>query len=166
MFIIQWMEVIRLRIQKNIQGPLQTEGKLDVRAIAYDPATGKSSPACQEKFDIARKDWKIIGTDDEKANAILDGDINSAWHQPKGTKMPVDLVIDLGKEETLSGFRYLPDQNSWEPGVITNYQFYISKIIKNGNWQMKVNFPTSKTILCGKPKNLRPKKPVISNCGH
>ena len=28
----------------------------------------------QEKFDIDRKEWKMVGTDDEKAKAILDGD--------------------------------------------------------------------------------------------
>jgi len=34
-------------------------------------------------------------------------------------KMPVDLVIDLGKPENISGFRYLPDQNWWAKGIIS-----------------------------------------------
>lgn len=54
----------------------------------------------------------------------------SVWHQAKGTKLPADLVIDLGKEEDLSGFRYYPDQTLWGPGVITNYRFYISNDTK------------------------------------
>jgi alpha-L-fucosidase len=114
--------------------PFQTDGKIEVKAIASDSATGKSSPASFEKFDIARKNWKIVGIDDEKVYAVLDGDINSAWRQPKGTKLPADLVIDLGKEENLSGFRYYPEQNLWEPSIITNYQFYVSN--DNKEWEL------------------------------
>jgi alpha-L-fucosidase len=40
--------------------------------------------------------------------------------------MPVDLVIDLGKEETITGFKYLPDQNWWAGGIITNDKFFVS----------------------------------------
>ncbi len=70
----------------------------------------------------------------KKANAILDGDPSTAWRQNKDKKMLVDLVIDLGKEETLSGFRYLPDQNMWDPVVIASYQFYISQ--DNEQWKL------------------------------
>ena len=119
---------------KKYSGPFAVESKVQVSAIAYEPASGKSSPVTLEKFDIPRKDWKIIGIEDEKANAILDGDPSTAWHQSKDKKMPVDLVIDLGKEEMLSGFRYLPDQNIWNPGIISNYEFYISN--DNAEWKL------------------------------
>jgi alpha-L-fucosidase len=75
-----------------------------------------------------------VGIDEEKAKAILDGDPSTAWHQSNDKKMPVDLVIDLGKEETLSGFRYLPDQWIWNPGIITNYQFFVSN--DNVDWKL------------------------------
>jgi alpha-L-fucosidase len=119
---------------KRYATPFQTDGKIEMKAIAFDSATGKSSPASFEKFDIARKNWKIVGIDDEKVYAVLDGDINSAWRQSKGTKLPADLVIDLGKEENLSGFRYYPEQNLWEPSIITNYQFYVSN--DNKEWKL------------------------------
>ena len=119
---------------KEYTGPLTTEGKVQVSAIAYEPASGKSSPVTNEKFDISRKGWKIIGMEDEKASAVLDGDPSTAWHQSKDKKMPVDLVIDLGKEEILSGFRYLPDQNIWNPGIISHYEFYISS--DNAEWKL------------------------------
>ena len=48
--------------------------------------------------------------------------------------MPVDLVIDLGKNYTVSGFKYLPDQNRWSSGIITNYQFYVST--DNKGWKL------------------------------
>ncbi len=119
---------------KKYSGPVTTEGKVQVSAIAYEPASGKSSTVTNEKFDISRKTWKLAGINDEKATAILDGDPSTAWHQSKDKKMPVDLVIDLGKEETLSGFRYLPDQNIWNPGIISHYEFYISN--NNEEWKL------------------------------
>jgi alpha-L-fucosidase len=119
---------------KKYTGPVKTEGKLVVKAIAYDPASGKSSPVSLEKFDICRQDWKIVGTEDEKAYTILDGNFSTVWHQRDGGKMPVDLVIDLGIEYNVSGFRYLPDQNKWSSGIISNYRFYVSE--DNLNWKL------------------------------
>ena len=115
-------------------GSFQTEGKVELRAIAYEPASDKSSPECHEKFDLPRKDWKIVGINDEKAYAILDGNQSTSWHQGKDNKLPIDLVIDLGKELSLCGFRYLPDQGLWGSGIITNYAFYVS--MDNKEWKM------------------------------
>ena len=115
-------------------GPFKTTGKLEVRAIAFDAATHKTSPESREQFDIPRNDWKIVGIDDEKAYAVLDGDPSTAWHQPKETKLPAGLVIDLGKMENLTGFRYCPDQSIWEPGIISNYQLFVST--DNKEWKL------------------------------
>lgn len=115
--------------------PVPTDGKLEVKAIAYDPATDKRSPVAVERFDVSRKDWKIVGADDEKAYAILDGDIATTWHQHSNEKnTPVDLVIDLGSEQKLVGFRYHPDQGMWGPGIITHYEFYVSS--DNKKWKL------------------------------
>jgi len=119
---------------KKYSGPVATDGKVQISAIAYESASGKSSLITNEKFDIPRKTWKLVGINDENASAILDGDPSTAWHQSKDKKMPVDLVIDLGKEEMLSGFRYLPDQNIWNPGIISHYEFYISN--DNAEWKL------------------------------
>jgi alpha-L-fucosidase len=116
-------------------GPVATEGKVEVKAIAYDPGSGKSSPVSQEKFDICRKDWKIAGITDENSRYILDGNPSTVWHQ-RNQKMPVDLLIDLGNTCNLCGFKYLPDQNRWSSGIITDYQCYVSD--DNKEWK-KVN---------------------------
>jgi alpha-L-fucosidase len=128
-------------------GPFKTEGKAEVKAIAYETASGRSSPVCHEKFDLPRKDWKIVGIDDEKVYAIFDGNPATAWHQRKDKKLPVDLIIDLGHIQNISGFRYFPDQALWGPGVITNYKFYISydskkwKLVDQGEFSNIKNNP-------------------------
>ena len=144
---------------KKYTGPFQTEGKVEVSAIAYEPASGKSSPVCHEQFDLPRKNWKIVGINDQKAYAVLDGNSSTSWHQPKNIRLPIDLIIDLGKELTLVGFRYFPDQGLWGPGIITDYEFYVSndnaewKLVSQGEfsniknnplWQIK-KFATEKT---------------------
>lgn len=121
---------------KRYEGPFAAESKPEIRAIAYDAISHKSSTESHEKFDIARAAWKIVGITDEKASAILDGDPSTTWHQSSDKKMPVDIVIDLGKEENISGFRYLPDQRAWSPGVISGYEFSVSQ---NGNEWKVVN---------------------------
>ncbi|HLO99548.1 MAG TPA: discoidin domain-containing protein, partial [Fimbriimonas sp.] len=116
-------------------GPVPTgDGKAQVRAIAVDPATGKSSPVQLERFDVCRKDWKILGVSGEQPYAILDGNPASSWKQPGVTQLPVDLVIDLGTDQTLTGFKYFPDQGMWGHGAITEYEFYVSK--DNVNWTL------------------------------
>jgi alpha-L-fucosidase len=113
--------------------PFKTEGKIEVKAVAYDPASGKSSPVSTEKFDICRKNWKIIGITDENSKFVLDGNPSTVYHQ-HSNKMPIDLAVDLGNKYNIAGFRYLPDQNKWSSGIITNYQFYVSK--DNIEWKM------------------------------
>ena len=115
--------------------PFKTsDGKVKVICIAHDSITNKNSSVTEERFDIAKKLWKFIGIDDPKAYNILDGDPGTQWYQDNRVKMPVDLVIDLGKVENVSGFRYLPDQNWWAKGIISNYQLYISQ--DNIEWRL------------------------------
>lgn len=111
------------------------DGKVEVKALAYNTATGKSSALTEEKFDIARKAWKVLGVEDKNVYRVLDGNVNSSWHQSRNAKMPVELIIDLGKAENLTGFRYLPDQNWWADGsIITHYQFFVST--DNQEWKL------------------------------
>lgn len=129
---------------KKYIGPIQADGKVQVKAIAYDFTTHKSSSLTTENFDISKKDWKVVGVDDPKVEAIFDGDASSIWHQNKGTQQPSDLAIDLGSVQRLSGFKYLPDAGMWIPGVITQYEFYVS--LDNKTWKLvdKGEFPNIK----------------------
>lgn len=113
--------------------PVNTDGKITIKAFAYDAGSKKSGPVGEEKFDITHKDWKVIGFDDEKTNSIIDGNTTTVWYQPGDKKIPQDLVIDLGKAENLSGFKYLPGQGRAN-GIITKYGFYISD--DNSQWKL------------------------------
>jgi len=131
---------------KKYTGSFVADGKVEVKAISYDPTSGKSSPVGSEKFDISKKYWKLEGISDNNAAAIIDGDPASVWHQ-RDKKLPIDLVIDLGNEYNVSGFKYLPDQNKWSSGIITHYQFYISadniewKLVSEGEFSNIKNNP-------------------------
>lgn len=61
-------------------GILNADGKIEIKAIAFDPASGKSSPVGTEKFDISKKGWKIVDITDENASLILDGNFSTVWH--------------------------------------------------------------------------------------
>ncbi len=113
--------------------PFLTDGKINIQAIAYAPAAGKSSPVSNEKFDIVRKSWKVEGIDDNKVYNIIDGNPNTAWYQTRDKKMPIDITIDLGKEENLAGFKYLPGQGR-TAGIITTYKFFVSQ--NNIDWNL------------------------------
>jgi alpha-L-fucosidase len=136
---------------KKYISTFQTEGKLEVRAIAYEPSSGKSSPECREKFDMPRKNWKIVGISDQRVYAILDGNPSTAWHPHRNTRLPADLVIDLGQELNIVGFRYFPDQGLWGPGIITDYEFYVSndnvewKLVSQGEFSNIKNNPLWQT---------------------
>lgn len=142
---------------KKYNGPFYADGKIEISAIAYEPASGKSSPVSREKFDISRKHWKISGINDEKTNLILDGKSSTAWHQSNNTKMPVDLVIDLGREQNLCGFRYLPDQGN-TAGAIAKYQLLISQ--DNTEWKRvdEGEFPNIRNNPVWQTRNFSPVK--------
>lgn len=111
--------------------PIKTDdGKGVIKCISYDPKSKKTSTLTEEKFDVSKKAWKMVGIEDKEANNLLDGNPDTQWYQKNTVKMPVDLVIDLGEIQNISGFKYLPDQNWWGSGIITHYSFFVSE---NGN---------------------------------
>lgn len=111
---------------KKYSGAFQADGKMEIRAIAVDPASGQAGPVTMEKFDVSKSKWKLVGTNDTKAYAVLDGNSTTAWHQQRKDSIPNELVIDLGEEHAVAGFRYLPEQGKWGSGIITHYRFYVS----------------------------------------
>ncbi len=124
--------------------PFLFDKKSVIKAIAIDNE-GKSSPVSSETFDVSKQRWSVKGIFKGKSQTefIFDGDPETAWSLEN--KPPVDIVIDLGENLNLKGFKYLPDQGRWNPGIIFNYEIYISKNGKNwGNPVSKGEFSNIK----------------------
>lgn len=107
--------------------PFELKSKAQLRAIVHDSESNKSSEVAIVDFDIAREKWNLAGEykDIERAELMFDGDFKTAWTLKD--EAPVDFIIDLGEVVDVAGFNYLPDQQRWNPGVIKNYEFYISR---------------------------------------
>ena len=84
---------------------------------------------------ISHKGWKIVYADSEEnlaegdpADNAIDGKPDTFWHtlwSAPHPSHPHTLVIDLGAEQTISGVRLLPRQNS-PNGRIKDYRLYLS----------------------------------------
>lgn len=94
-----------------------------IKAIAYDNTFDKSSPVVTKELDIPAGNYTILSPKDEKASVIFDGNGYSTFYLPKGKQ---ELVIQLKGDETISGFRYVPNQGRDAGGHISNYQLYIN----------------------------------------
>ena len=116
----------------NYEEPFMFKHKGEVKAVAYDPASGQSSDIAEVSFDVVKENWRIAGSYDGDAERMIDENENTAWVTAQ--KPPVEVVIDLGENLELSGFTYLPDQRRGNPGVIYGYEFSVSD---NGtNWSV------------------------------
>jgi len=109
-------------------GPVFSEGRITVKAIAVEPLTSRTSPVSTASFDYPRTLWKVVKGSFKTPEFLFDGDPSTAAHQrtEPDAGYPVDLIIDLGKNESLIGFKYLPDPRQWGPGIITHYRFDVS----------------------------------------
>jgi beta-galactosidase len=110
---------------------------------ALDSHPGDDFTTCAELHFLGadgaplRQDgWKVIYASSEEAvaedggaNNVLDGQPESFWHTEwhgTPTVHPHHLVIDLGREEAVGGFRYLPRQDM-PNGRIKDFRLYISQ---------------------------------------
>jgi len=84
---------------------------------------------------IPNKGWKIARVSSESrangklAKNAIDGDPRTHWHsefQSELHRHPHELVIDLGAEHTIRGFRYLARQDSGWNGAVAACEFYVA----------------------------------------
>jgi alpha-L-fucosidase len=75
--------------------------------------------------DLDKNAWKITtNTPNEKASMIIDGNFFNSWRQT--ITIPFSMVIDLGKNQTISGFYYEPLKDK-QLGNIEKYSIYVSQ---------------------------------------
>lgn len=80
---------------------------------------------------LSREPWKIMYADNEDiktgnkaADKIYDLQESTYWSTEKGVNYPHTIVIDLGKEYTITALDYLPRMESTVPGGIKDYRIY------------------------------------------
>ena len=109
--------------------PFILDQKATVKAIVYDETFDKYSPVTTAEFDIPVKMYQIA---DEKEKAILDGNGYTTYYLPKGKQA---LTVRLVQPQTISGFRYTPNQNRDAQGHISSYRFYVDgKLVSSGEF--------------------------------
>ena len=86
---------------------------------------------------IPRENWKIVYADSEEtrsgnrtADKIYDLQESTFWQTVDNVAYPHQVVIDLGKEYKVTGFRILPRAEQGAPGMIKDYKVYV----KTGNF--------------------------------
>ncbi len=83
---------------------------------------------------VSKRDWKLVSSDSEQVDEgptknAIDGDPDTYWHtqyDPTTTKHPHQLIVDLGHEQSIGGFRYLPRQDGGVNGRVKKYEFWVS----------------------------------------
>ncbi len=84
---------------------------------------------------LSNKPWKLVRVSSEStsnnrhARYAIDGDPRSVWHTQFTGKLdehPHELVIDLGSQHTIGGFRYLARQDGGWNGAVADCEFFVS----------------------------------------
>ncbi len=90
---------------------------------------------------ISSSAWQVVFKDSEatqhSASYAIDNNTESYWATASTATMPHQLEIDLGKEESISAFSYVPAST----GMVKDYELYITKLkgvwgdaVASGSW--------------------------------
>ena len=80
---------------------------------------------------LSREPWtcKYANSENENGNhtgdKVFDLQESTYWQTVKGASFPHLLVIDLGSEQTVTGFEYLPRAEAGAPGSVKQYRIYV-----------------------------------------
>ncbi|MBP5771553.1 MAG: beta-galactosidase [Bacteroidaceae bacterium] len=88
---------------------------------------------------LSREPWQVAYCDDEDitsgnktADKIFDLQESTYWSTNRGVQFPHYLIIDLGQDQTFTGFQYLPRVEAGAPESIKKYRIYV----KSGAFKM------------------------------
>ena len=118
-----------------------------VKALVFDPKTGKSSAIQQVDFDLPKASWKAIGKSEEVQKAF-DEKTGTYW-----TSTTNELVVDLGQSVSLKGFTYMPMQGRYPSGFIAEYTLEVSedgktwKPVTRGEFSNIQNSPVEQRVV-------------------
>ena len=88
---------------------------------------------------LSREPWQVAYCDDEDiqsgnktADKIFDLQESTYWSTNRGVQYPHHLVIDLGQDQTFTGFQYLPRVEAGAPESIRQYRIYVKSSLFKG----------------------------------
>ena len=88
---------------------------------------------------LSREPWQVAYCDDEDitsgnktADKIFDLQESTYWSTNRGVKFPHHLIIDLGQDQTFTGFQYLPRVEAGAPESIRHYRIYVKSSLFKG----------------------------------
>ena len=103
------------------------DGKPFAAVAELDLLDESGRPLSHEGWTIAYVDSEERSQEDGTAENAIDGQTANYWHTEWGVAQPNhphQLVLDLGKSQTISGFRYVPRQGTGD-GRIKDYCVYV-----------------------------------------
>lgn len=120
---------------QKYDGPFPVLTPATIKAIAVNPNNGQQTQAVSQYFDLAKKDWKVVGALENNADVVklMDEDPYTFWATDKDSSDINEITIDLGASHTLTGFSYWPIQERYPFGMITKYEFLVSQ--DNRTWK-------------------------------
>jgi beta-galactosidase len=103
------------------------DGKPFAAVAELDLLDAAVKPLSHEGWTIAYVDSEERAKEDGTAENAIDGQTANFWHTEWSAAQPDhphQLVLDLGKSQTVSGFRYVPRQGNGA-GRIKDYRIYV-----------------------------------------
>ena len=105
------------------------DGKPYAAIGEFDVLDRSGKPISHDGWSVAYVDSEEREKEDGTAENAIDGQTANYWHTQWGSAQPDHphrFVIDFGKSQTVSGFRYVPRQGSGDVGGrIKDYRIYV-----------------------------------------
>src|SRR2546428_771950 len=95
--------------------------------VSINTSVGSLIP--QQRFRVVSVDSQELMGENGAATNAIDGNPATFWHTEwfqQTAPLPHTLVLDLGGQYQVDGWRYLPRQDGTPNGTIAGYEFYVS----------------------------------------
>ena len=107
------------------------DNKTYAAVAELDLLDDSGKPLSHEGWTVAYVDSEEREKEDGTAENAIDGQTANFWHTEWSNahpQYPHQLVLDLGKSQTVTGFRYVPRQGNGS-GRIKDYRIYVSDLL-------------------------------------
>ena len=146
----------------------ENQGTIKTAVFGSD---GKKGELAVKSFDISKQTWTVFDcstnlTDTTASRTIDDNEFTywetNNWQDKSINPAPPQwIAIDMGQEETVSGFSYTPRQDGNADGIVDQYEYLVSNDGKSwtkvaeGYFPNLRNSPVYRTLPLDKPVKCR-----------